>query len=87
MADIKTYNHGVPQEEAAGLSAGFGVTKSNIAEMQIYLTNLHEDLPKYSPILQEYLAGHRPAATLLGIESLPGGPGQLIEIRVIAHTD
>lgn len=130
MANVSTYSHGVPQEEAAGLSAGycvngtiyvsgqmshdmtgafvpgdievqtrqtldnidrvlagFGVTKKNIAEMQIYLTNQERDHAGFGPVFNEYLEGHRPAVTLLGVASLPGGTEQLIEIRVVAYQD
>ncbi|MDJ1370478.1 RidA family protein [Gulosibacter molinativorax] len=131
MASIRTYSHGVPQEEAAGLSAGysvngtiyvsgqmshdmqgnfvgegdieaqtrqtlenidrvlagFGVAKSNIAEVQVFLTDVQRDHALFNAIFKEYLGEHRPAATLLGIASLPGGPSQLIEIRVVAYED
>ncbi|WP_068399926.1 RidA family protein [Kribbia dieselivorans] len=131
MAEIKTYSHGVPQEEAAGLSAGycvngtiyisgqmshdmqgafvgegdieaqtrqthenidrvlagFGVTRTNIAEMQIFMTDPQRDQERFIPLHHQYLGDHRPAVTLIGVASLPGGPRQLIEIKVIAHTD
>ncbi|MGD7732780.1 RidA family protein [Propionibacteriaceae bacterium G57] len=129
MATITTYSHGVPQEEAAGLSAGycvngtiyisgqmshdmqgafvgagdieaqtrqtlenldrvltgFGVTRTNIAELQIYMVDPQAHHAQYNPLVKQYLGDHRPAATLIGVASLPGGPQQLIEIRAVAY--
>lgn len=66
--------------------AGFHVTKSNIAEMVIYLTNPPGQSAALVPLLQEYLGAHRPAATVLGVTGL-WYPEQLIEVRVVAHVD
>jgi 2-iminobutanoate/2-iminopropanoate deaminase len=66
--------------------AGFNVTKSNIADMIIYLTNPPEQSGPLVPLLQEYMGEHRPAATVIGVTSL-WYPEQLIEIRVVAHTE
>jgi enamine deaminase RidA (YjgF/YER057c/UK114 family) len=66
--------------------AGFNVTKYNIADMTIYLTNPPEQAVPLVPLLQEYLGKHRPAATVIGVTSL-WYPEQLIEIRVVAHAN
>ncbi|MBC7805114.1 MAG: RidA family protein [Akkermansiaceae bacterium] len=66
--------------------AGFGVTKLNIAELVIYLTNPQEDYERCVVLLKEYGAKNRPAGTLLGVTAL-AFPEQRIEIRAVAHTD
>ncbi len=66
--------------------AGFNVKRSNIAELVVYLTNPREQSERLIPIMQEYLGDHRPAATVIGTTGL-FYPEQLIEIRVVAHTD
>jgi len=66
--------------------AGFHVTKSNIAEMVIYLTNPREQSASLAPLLHEYMGQHRPAGTVIGVTGL-WYPEQLIEIRVIAHAN
>lgn len=64
--------------------AGFDATKSDIADMIIYLTNPPEQSAPLVPLLQDYMGEHRPAATVIGVTSL-WYPEQLIEIRVVAH--
>lgn len=66
--------------------AGFNVTKSNIAEMVIYLTNPREHFERCVALYKEYVGQHRPAVTLIGVSGL-AFPEQLIEIRAVAHTD
>ena len=66
--------------------AGFHVTKNNIAEVVVYLTNPREQAGPLAPLLQEYMGAHRPAGTVLGTTGL-WYPEQLIEIRVVAHTN
>lgn len=66
--------------------AGFGVTRSNIAEMEIFLTNPQEHFEKCVELFKEYVGDHRPAGTLVGVSGL-AFPNQLIEIRAVAHTD
>ena len=66
--------------------AGFNVKRSNIADLVVYLTNPREQSEPLVPILQEYLGDHRPAATVIGTTGLYYQQ-QLIEIRVVAHTD
>lgn len=68
--------------------AGFGVTRSNIAEMEVFLTNPQEQFEQFIVLYKEYVGDHRPAATLIGVSGL-AFPHQLIEIRAtaVAHTD
>jgi|SRR5690625_3107170 enamine deaminase RidA (YjgF/YER057c/UK114 family) len=65
---------------------GFGVTKSNFAYMEIYLTNAQEHSEPALRLFKEYLGQHRPAGSLIGVTYL-AVPEQLIEISAIAHTD
>lgn len=66
--------------------AGFGVTKSNLAYAEVYLTNAQEHFEPCVRILKEYLGQHQPAGSLIGVTSL-AYPEQLIEISAVAHTD
>ncbi|MBY0085233.1 RidA family protein [Brevibacillus sp. M2.1A] len=66
--------------------AGFGVTRSNIAEIEVFLTNPQEHFEKCVSMYKEYVGDHRPAATLIGVSGL-AFPQQLIEIRAVAHTN
>ncbi|EYF04898.1 RidA family protein [Chondromyces apiculatus] len=65
---------------------GFGVTRSNIAEMEIFLTNPKEHFEPCVALFKEYVGDHRPAGTLIGVTAL-AFPHQLIEVRAVAHTD
>ncbi|TCS96511.1 RidA family protein [Hazenella coriacea] len=65
---------------------GFGVTRSNIAEMEIFLTNPQEHFEQCVVLFKEYVGDHRPAGTLIGVSGL-AFPHQLIEIRAVAHTN
>lgn len=65
---------------------GFNVTRSNIVEMEIFLTNPQEHFEQCVVLFKEYVGNHRPAGTLVGVSGL-AFPQQLIEIRAIAHTD
>ncbi|WP_437676534.1 RidA family protein [Sorangium sp. So ce131] len=64
--------------------AGFNLTRSNIAEMVIYLTNPSEHFERCVRLYKEYVGQHRPAGTLIGVSGL-AFPHQLIEIRAVAH--
>ncbi|MGZ9586522.1 RidA family protein [Paenibacillus marinisediminis] len=66
--------------------AGFGVTKSNLAYVEIYLTNAQEHSEPVIRLFKEYVGQHRPAGSLIGVTSL-ASPEQLIEISAIAHTN
>lgn len=65
---------------------GFNVTRSNIVEMEIFLTNPQEHFEQCVVLFKEYVGNHRPAGTLVGVSGL-AFPQQLIEIRAVAHTD
>ncbi|MFZ6184986.1 RidA family protein [Nannocystis pusilla] len=65
--------------------AGFGVTRSSLAEVVVYLTNPREHFERCVALYKEYLGGHRPAATLVGVSGL-AFPHQWIEIRAVAHS-
>lgn len=65
---------------------GFGVTKSNLAYMEIYLTNAQEHSEPVLRLFKEYVGQHRPAGSLIGVTYL-ASLEQLIEISAIAHTD
>ncbi|MGF7034747.1 enamine deaminase RidA (YjgF/YER057c/UK114 family) [Paenibacillus mucilaginosus] len=130
MNTAKTYNHGVPWEEAFGVTQGysingtiyisgqfshdmqgefvgegdfeaqtrqtlenldrvlegFGATRSNIAEIEVFLTNPQEHFEQSVVLYKEYIGDHRPAATLIGVSGL-AFPHQLIEIRAVACTN
>ena len=64
--------------------AGFNVTRSNIAEIVIYLTNPEEHFESSVRLFKDYVGQHRPAGTLIGVSGL-AFPEQLIEIRAVAH--
>lgn len=66
--------------------AGFGVTKSNLAYVEIYLTNVTEHSEPVIRLFKEYVEQHRPAGSLIGVTSL-ASPEQLIEISAFAHTN
>jgi len=65
--------------------AGFGVTRSHIAEMEIFLTNPEAHFEPCVALYKNYVGDHRPAGTLIGVSGL-AFPHQLIEIRAVAHT-
>ncbi|WP_027086829.1 RidA family protein [Cohnella panacarvi] len=66
--------------------AGFGVTRSNLAYVEIYLTNVKEHFEPCIRLFREYMGQHRPAGSLIGVSAL-AFPEQLIEISAIAHTN
>ncbi|MGD6844627.1 RidA family protein [Bacillus infantis] len=63
-----------------------GATKSNLAYVEIYLTNPKEHSESVIGLFKEYLEQHRPAGSLIGVTYL-AFPEQLIEISAIAHTE
>lgn len=65
---------------------GFDVTKSNLAYVEIYLTNTKEHTESVLQIFKEYMGQHRPAGSLIGVNYL-AFPEQFIEISAIAHTE
>lgn len=66
--------------------AGFGVTRSNLAYVELYLTNGQEHAEPSIRLFKEYMGQHRPAGSLIGVTSL-AFPEQLIEISAVAYTD
>jgi 2-iminobutanoate/2-iminopropanoate deaminase len=66
--------------------AGFGVTKLNLAYIEIYLTNVKEHFEPCIRLFKGYMGNHRPAGSLIGVTEL-AFPEQLIEISAIAHTN
>lgn len=66
--------------------AGFDVTRSNLAYVEIYLTNAQEHSEPVIRQFKEYMGQHRPAGSLIGVTYL-ASPEQLIEISAVAHTD
>ncbi|MEK4063976.1 MULTISPECIES: RidA family protein [Paenibacillus] len=66
--------------------AGFGVTRSNLAYVEIYLTNAQEHFETCVGLFKEYMGEHRPAGSLVGVAFL-AYPEQLLEISAVAHTN
>ncbi len=66
--------------------AGFGVTKADLAYVEIYLTDVKGDFEPCIRLFNEYMGQHRPAGSLIGVAEL-AFPEQLIEISAIAHAD
>lgn len=66
--------------------AEFNATKSNLAYVEIYLTNPQEHFEPVVRLFKEYVGEHRPAGSLIGVTYL-AYPKQLIEVSAIAHTD
>ncbi len=65
---------------------GFGVTKANLAYVEIFLTNPQEHSETVIGLFKEYVEKHRPAGSLIGVTYLAFSD-QLIEVSAIAHTD
>ncbi|WP_430216489.1 RidA family protein [Paenibacillus humicus] len=65
---------------------GFGATKSDLAYVEIYLTNVKEHFEPCIQLFKQYMGQHRPAGSLIGVTSL-AFPEQLIEISAVAHMD
>jgi 2-iminobutanoate/2-iminopropanoate deaminase len=64
--------------------AGFGVTKANLAYVEVYLTNAQADFEPCVRLFKEYVGAHRPAGSCIGVAHL-ASPAQLVEISAIAH--
>jgi len=65
---------------------GFDVTRSNLAYVEIYLTNAQEHSEKVINLFKEYVGQHRSAGSLIGVQHL-AFPEQWIEISAVAHAD
>ncbi len=66
--------------------AEFGVTKTNLAYVEIYLADAGEHSDSVIRLFKGYLEKHRPAGTLVGVPYF-AFPAQLIEISAVAYTD
>ncbi|MEF0943995.1 RidA family protein [Rhizobium sp. BR 362] len=66
--------------------AGYGITKSNIAELEIYLMDTTHNFEPFVEVYKGYVGTHRPAVTLIGVSGL-AFPQQLVEIRAVAHSN
>lgn len=55
---------------------------SDIASLRTYVTS-REDIGAFVEVARERLAGHRPASTLLVVESL-AAPGLLVQVEAVA---
>jgi 2-iminobutanoate/2-iminopropanoate deaminase len=66
--------------------AEFGITKSNLAYVDIYLADAGKHSDSVIELFKEYLGQHRPAGTLVGV-SYFAFPAQLVEISAVAYTD
>lgn len=66
--------------------AGFGVTKKNLAYVEVYLTNAQEHFEPCITLFKEYMEEHRPAGSCIGVTYLASSE-QLVEIRAVAHMD
>ena len=60
--------------------AQFGVTKSNLSYVEIYLTQAKEHGEIAIEMFKEYIGEHRPAGSLIGVSYL-AFPEQWVEIR------
>ncbi|WP_411344506.1 RidA family protein [Paenibacillus sp. WLX1005] len=67
-----------------GVLKQFGVTKSNIAYVELYLTDAQAHGEMAIEIFKEYVGEHRPAGSMIGVTYL-AFPEQLVEIRAAAH--
>lgn len=56
---------------------GFGVTKSNLAYVELYLTNPQEHFCEVIEMFKEYIGEHRPAGSSIGVTYL-AFPEQLL---------
>ncbi|PZT55668.1 RidA family protein [Paenibacillus silvae] len=63
--------------------AQFGVTKSNLAYVEIYLTRAQEHRVAAIELFKQYVGEHRPAGSLIGLSDL-AFPEQWVEIRAVA---
>lgn len=63
---------------------GFHLTRSDICEMEIFLTNPEEHFEPCMTHFKEYVGDHRPAGTLIGVPAM-ACDHQLIEIRAVAY--
>ncbi|BEO60859.1 hypothetical protein SMQE30_12820 [Serratia marcescens] len=63
---------------------GFGAERSNLAYVEIYLTDVLAYFEPCVALFKRYVGDHRPAGSLIGVTGL-ASPEQLVEISAIAH--
>ena len=66
--------------------AGFGLSRTNIAYVELYLTNAQAHFETAVGLYRAYIGDHRPAGSCIGVTYL-ASPDQLVEVRAVAHTD
>ncbi|MBW4840952.1 MAG: RidA family protein [Paenibacillaceae bacterium] len=64
----------------------FGAKRSNLAYVEVYLTNPQAHFESVLGLFKDYVGEHRPAGSLLGVTYL-ASPEQMIEISAVAHLD
>ncbi|WP_017813261.1 RidA family protein [Paenibacillus shenyangensis] len=64
--------------------AEFGLTRSNLAYVELYLTNAQEHGETAIELFKQYVGEHRPAGSMIGVTYL-ALPEQWVEIRAVAH--
>ncbi len=62
----------------------FGMTQSNLAYVELYLTDAQAHGGVAIELFKEYVGTHRPAGSMIGVTYL-AFPEQLVEIRAVAH--
>lgn len=62
----------------------FGATQSNLAYVELYLTDAQAHGEIAIELFKEYVGEHRPAGSMIGVTYL-AFPEQLVEIRAVAH--
>lgn len=62
----------------------FGITKNNLAYVEIYLTNAQEHGEIAIGLFKKYIGRHRPAGSMIGVTYL-AFPEQWVEVRAVAH--
>ncbi len=69
-------------DNIARILAEGGLELSDIASLRTYVTS-REDIGAFVEVVRERLTGHRPASTILVVESL-AAPGLLVQIEAVA---
>ncbi|ANF95030.1 RidA family protein [Paenibacillus bovis] len=66
--------------------AEFGVTRSNLAYVELYLTNPQEHGEIAIELFKKYVGEHRPAGSMIGVTYL-AFPEQWVEARAVAYVE
>jgi len=64
--------------------AEFGITRSNLAYVELYLTNAQEHGETAIELFKQYVGEHRPAGSMIGVTYL-AFPEQWVEARAVAY--